>query len=282
MRAFGLGSGDVRVRLSDRRVLGGILASIDLGGGRERLAHQALDKIGRREYGTAKQTLLDAGGPAQSVENLESLAAVKDLAEVESRYRHAETSRLRTVIDALRAMGLADFVDLDLTIVRGLAYYTGTVFELFDAKRSLRAICGGGRYDNLLEHLGGVDLPAVGFGMGDVVLRELLKDKGLLPDYRPSVDVFVAAVTPEDQPYVLALAHELRDDEHRGRICAGRAHAGQAAASWRTPATRGGPCWSGRMSGRGERCILKDLAGKTQITIPRNQIVVHLSSVIGI
>ena len=78
-------------------------------------------------------------------------------------------------------MGLADFVDLDLTIVRGLAYYTDTVFELFDAKKSLRAICGGGRYDNLLEHLGGVSLPAVGFGMGDVVLRELLKDQGRLP-----------------------------------------------------------------------------------------------------
>ncbi len=132
-------------------------------------------------------------------------------------------------------MGLADFVDLDLTIVRGLAYYTDTVFELFDAKKSLRAICGGGRYDNLLEHLGGVALPAVGFGMGDVVLRELLKDKGLLPDYRPSVDVVVAAVTPEDQPYVLALAHELRDAEYRGRICAGRAYAGQAAAAGERP-----------------------------------------------
>ena len=84
-------------------------------------------------------------------------------------------------------MGLADFVDLDLTIVRGLAYYTDTVFELFDAKKSLRAICGGGRYDNLLEHLGGVALPAVGFGMGDVVLRELLKDQGLaarVPPFR--------------------------------------------------------------------------------------------------
>ncbi len=72
-------------------------------------------------------------------------------------------------------MGLADFIEIDLTIVRGLAYYTGTVFELFDAGRTLRAICGGGRYDNLLDAVGGVPLPAVGFGMGDVVLGELLK-----------------------------------------------------------------------------------------------------------
>ena len=78
-------------------------------------------------------------------------------------------------------MGLGEFVEVDLTIVRGLAYYTGTVFELFDAGRELRAICGGGRYDNLLQALGGVDLPALGFGMGDVVLGELLRERGLAP-----------------------------------------------------------------------------------------------------
>ena len=82
------------------------------------------------------------------------------------------------------------------TIVRGLAYYTGTVFELFDAGRSLRAICGGGRYDNLLQSLGGVDLPAAGFGMGDVVLAELLKDRGLVPAPVHALDAWIAAVTP--------------------------------------------------------------------------------------
>ena len=89
-------------------------------------------------------------------------------------------------MEALDAMGLGEFVDFDLTIVRGLAYYTGTVFELFDAQRSLRAICGGGRYDDLLERVGGVDLPALGFGMGDVVLGELLKERGLAPPRRPA------------------------------------------------------------------------------------------------
>ena len=95
-------------------------------------------------------------------------------------------------------MGLGDFVEIDLTIVRGLAYYTGIVFELFDAGVTLRAICGGGRYDNLLDALGGVQMPAVGFGMGDVVLGELLKDRGLLPAETSSIDVFLAFITPED------------------------------------------------------------------------------------
>ena len=123
----------------------------------------------------------------------------------------AAAAPLRATYAALDAMGLAQFVDLDLTIVRGLAYYTGTVFELFDAGRTLRAICGGGRYDNLLAALGGVDLPALGFGMGDVVLTELLKERSLGPAATAGLDVFVAAVTGDDVPHVLAVAHELRD-----------------------------------------------------------------------
>jgi histidyl-tRNA synthetase len=85
------------------------------------------------------------------------------------------------------------------------------VFELFDAGRTLRAICGGGRYDSLLAALGGVDLPALGFGMGDVVLTELLKERGLVPAGGRGAEVFVAAVTPADRPYVLGLSHRLRD-----------------------------------------------------------------------
>jgi histidyl-tRNA synthetase len=75
---------------------------------------------------------------------------------------------------------VGEYLRVDLTIVRGLAYYTGIVFELFDAQGEFRAICGGGRYDNLLQALGGVDLPALGFGMGDVVLGELLRARGKL------------------------------------------------------------------------------------------------------
>ena len=90
---------------------------------------------------------------------------------------------------------MREWVTLDLSIVRGLAYYTGIVFELFDAKGELRAICGGGRYDKLLKSLGGVDLPALGFGMGDVVLGELLRDRGLMPPATLGPQVWVAAET---------------------------------------------------------------------------------------
>ncbi|HWJ23087.1 MAG TPA: ATP phosphoribosyltransferase regulatory subunit, partial [Gemmatimonadaceae bacterium] len=106
-------------------------------------------------------------------------------------------------------LGVREFARLDLTIVRGLAYYTGIVFELFDAKGELRAVCGGGRYDNLLEALGGQAMPALGFGMGDVVLGELLRARGLeVPAKSP--DFWVASDAEEARGDVMTVATLLR------------------------------------------------------------------------
>src|SRR6266568_3397332 len=112
---------------------------------------------------------------------------------------------LRQAVAALEAMGLGEFVSIDLTIVRGLAYYTGIVWELFDAQKALRAIAGGGRYDALLN------LPALGFGMGDVVLGELLKERGVAPKASIELGAFLVAVGGDDMPWVLKLAHAMRE-----------------------------------------------------------------------
>jgi histidyl-tRNA synthetase len=177
------------------------------------LAFQLLDKAGRGEYGRLKDALLAAGAPDGAVAKLEGVKDLRAWGDVEASYPLAAGAgqSLAQVFAALEQMGLGDFLDLDCTIVRGLAYYTGTVFELFDAGYSLRAICGGGRYDNLLQALGGVDLPALGFGMGDVVLAELLKERGLVPSYSQRIDVFLAAVTTGDHQQLPGLAHQLRD-----------------------------------------------------------------------
>jgi len=218
LRELGLTSADFKVRLSDRRLLDGILAALEILPEHRALLKQALDKLGRSEYAARKQSFLDAAGGdrAAALELVEGLREKRTWAELASALAAYPTAveagqPLQQAVEALTAMGLADFIELDLSIVRGIAYYTGTVFELFDAKRTLRAICGGGRYDTLLANLGGVDLPALGFGMGDVVLGELLKERGLHPESHPTIDVFVASVTPEDQPFVLSIAHQLRD-----------------------------------------------------------------------
>ncbi len=117
---------------------------------------------------------------------------------------------LRELFEQLGAYGIADRVVFDASIVRGLAYYTGVVFEAFDAGRTLRAICGGGRYDGLLETLGGPALPAVGFGFGDVVIQELLADQGLLPEIPRRIDVVVFALGPPQREAAIRLASALR------------------------------------------------------------------------
>jgi histidyl-tRNA synthetase len=218
-RGFGLGPGDVRLRISDRRVLTALLRGAGVGESQTDLAFAALDKYERLDR-KGIEGLLEGGEGAGldrgTIEKVLELPRLRGLDDIAAALRHAPggagaQAPLRATVDALAAMGLADYIDVDLTIVRGLAYYTGTVFELFDASRTLRAIAGGGRYDDLLGLLGEVNLPAVGFAMGDVVIGELLKDRKLVPASTSRLDVFVAAVTESDLPDVLRLVHQCRE-----------------------------------------------------------------------
>ena len=216
IRAFGLTAADVRVRLSDRRVLRALLLGAGVTEPQLGAAYAAVDKMERGRRDDLAAQLEVAGMSPKTVDGVFAAASLRGRPAVDDALAAVPggleaAAPLHETLRALDAMGLGGFVDVDLTIVRGLAYYTGTVFELFDAGRTLRAICGGGRYDDLARSLGGVDLPALGFGMGDVVLGELLKERALAPAGRASIDVFLAAVTPDDQPHLLALAHELRD-----------------------------------------------------------------------
>lgn len=216
VRAFGLSDRDFRVRISDRRVAHALLTAQGLDDRQIGVAYAQIDKLEREPRDELTQNLMRGAGideasaaRALALGDIRSLDAIRDaVAEAKADADVAES--LHDAVSALGAMGLGGYVDVDLSVVRGLAYYTGIVFELFDARRSLRAICGGGRYDGLLEALGGVDLPAVGFGMGDVVLGELIRERQETPA-PPHLGVFLVAVTGEDLEPVIALAHELRE-----------------------------------------------------------------------
>ncbi len=123
---------------------------------------------------------------------------------------------LQNLFTVMDHYGLADYVTFDIGIVRGLAYYTGIVFELMDKNRDLRAIAGGGRYDRLVSLYGGEDTPAAGFATGDVVLAELLKAKGIVPDQPSRSDIFIATFNRENYNQVVSLANALRQ---RGYSC---------------------------------------------------------------
>jgi histidyl-tRNA synthetase len=216
LREFGFGPEHVQARLSDRRVLRALLLGRGLTERQLPVAFGAIDKGERVPRGVLADTLRDAGCGEREAEAVLEIAALRGLDAVTAALATVKGGEeggqpLRTAVEALGAMGLGDFVTVDLTIVRGLAYYTGIVFELFDAKKALRAIAGGGRYDGLLQELGGIDLPALGFGMGDVVLGELLRERGKLPKASTELGAFLVAVGAEDVATVLHLAHALRD-----------------------------------------------------------------------
>jgi histidyl-tRNA synthetase len=154
---------------------------------------------------------LEREAPEHSDEKLRalgfSLEAVRAFIE-----KGAPTTELQSILDNLTARGMRSFVKVDYRVIRGLAYYTGVVFEAFDAKGEFRAIAGGGRYDNLVKLISGdkVNMPALGFGMGDVVLLEILKARGLLPQFDSHVDVYVLIEDETLRPASLKLIQDLR------------------------------------------------------------------------
>ena len=215
MRTLGLTANDVLARVSDRRLLTGILGSIGITAEQMPSVFSVADKLGREPRESLEARLRTAGISPDRIASVFDTLAVTELDVLRERFGADEA--VREAIDRLasywtyvHSLGVGEFLRLDLSIVRGLAYYTGIVFELFDAQGSMRAICGGGRYDDLLAALGEVDLPALGFGMGDVVLGELLRERGLVGEAAPALDYWVAG--GEDVPLarVMCVATELR------------------------------------------------------------------------
>jgi histidyl-tRNA synthetase len=216
MRAVGLTSSDVRARVSDRELLTAILTQIGVKPAEMPAVFAAIDKVGREPRDV---TLGKVDKAVSSAEARRGVARVldhaNDLNALAANFRNSAdvmeaVTHMREYLNFLDALGVGDWVDFDLSIVRGLAYYTGKVFELFDAKGEFRAICGGGRYDDLLSSIGGVDLPALGFGMGDVVLTELLRSRNLLPAPEFGAEYWVAADDDSMLPEVMTIAGRLR------------------------------------------------------------------------
>jgi histidyl-tRNA synthetase len=217
LQELGLGPRDFVARVSDRRLLTALLRAVGVPEDRIPAAFAVVDKLEREEPARSLERLEKECGlnPSQA-QGVFDLLQSGDLEDVSVAHgKDPAVSRaledLKEYREILSGLGLEEFLEFDLRIVRGLAYYTGIVFELFDREGEFRAICGGGRYDRLLELVGGEPLPAVGFGMGDVVLTELLNAKGLLPGVAPEVDLFLVSIVPELRPLVLELARVHRN-----------------------------------------------------------------------
>jgi histidyl-tRNA synthetase len=202
-RELGLDKTDVVARVNDRRVVQGVLSELEVAVDSVPAVYAAIDKFRKVPRDTFQQLLMDAGVSPKGVSELTLLCAgevdVLDWCErlLKPGPSFDAATSLARYRQLLGEVELSDFVQLDFSIVRGLAYYTGIVFELYDRRGKERAICGGGRYDELIHSLGGPKLEALGFGMGDVVLSLMLEDRGLFPASPRRIDVAVIPVGRE-------------------------------------------------------------------------------------
>tara|TARA_Y100000992_G_scaffold68352_1_gene42574 strand:+ start:2362 stop:3621 length:1260 start_codon:yes stop_codon:yes gene_type:complete len=212
-RSVGLTEEDLVIKMSSRKVLEEVLGSLGLKGDIFAKTCIIVDKMDKLPADTISQQLSELGLDESSILTIQSTLAIKDMESLGKNLGEESVAvkELTSLFSALEAYGISGWIEFDASIVRGLAYYTGPVFEAHDRAGELRAICGGGRYDKLLSTLGGRDLPATGFGFGDMVIMELLAEKGLVPELIADIDDVVISLSPELRNAAMSVASSLRN-----------------------------------------------------------------------
>lgn len=214
MKDMGITSADVGIKINSRKILTGLMVQLGIPEDKWAATCVLIDKLEKIPLDSIMGDLSALGLTKESVEDLVQSLQMKDLEQFANKLGpEAEgVVELKKLFALAESYGISDWLVFDASVVRGLAYYTGVVFEGFDRSGELRAICGGGRYDKLLESMGGEPMPAVGFGFGDAVIVELLTMKGLLPDTsKTSVNAMVYAMDSSLNGLALNTSVKLRE-----------------------------------------------------------------------
>lgn len=279
LRGLGLQAEDFYVRLSDRNLWFYYLEALGLNDAQVKSMLGAIDKFERLGEDAFK-LYTDAQGDLSpelkaAVERLLAIKSLPDLESVVAELDNAAlTARLedwRKVLTGLDAMGLAEFVSVDLGVVRGLAYYTGFVFEAFDRKGDLRALAGGGRYDDLVKKLGGPNLPAVGFAIGDMTMELLLKERGLLPEVASKPDVYIVVGGADERLAAFADIAALREVGYRVDYPMKDLGFGKQFKNATESGARLALIYGGDELAKGV-VKLRDLAKREEVEVPRDQV----------
>ena len=209
---LGLTPDDIVIRISSRKVLEEVLGSLGVEGDSFAQTCIVVDKMDKLSSEVIKEQLSKLGHSNEVILKIQSVLGIKDMESLKKSLDNNSSaiSELNILFDLIDSYGMSEWVEFDASIVRGLAYYTGSVFEAHDREGNFRAICGGGRYDNLLSTLGGKDLPATGFGFGDMVIMELLSEKGLIPELISGVDDIVLPLNQDLRDIAVRVAASLR------------------------------------------------------------------------
>ena len=209
---IGINSSQVGIRVNNRKLLQYVLESAGINEEQFTPVCIIIDKMDKIPKDAIEEQLGSLGLTSENIKLIQSTLSLKDLKTINETLgnENPAVNELNQVWELAENYGITEWIEFDASVVRGLSYYTGTVFEAFDKSGTLRAICGGGRYDSLLSTFGGSDIPACGFGFGDVVIMELLSDLDLIPELPSGVDDIVFAMNEELRGAAMQVANKLR------------------------------------------------------------------------
>jgi histidyl-tRNA synthetase len=219
MEGLGLTSKDVGIKVNSRKILQSVVTSAGVPPELFAPVCVIVDKMEKVERSQVEEWLAELGLKPEIVDTITRTLSMKSIEEIVNAIgpEHEAVADLKTFFDCVNAYGFGSWVQFDASVVRGLAYYTGIVFEGFDREGKLRAICGGGRYDNLMTLFGSsTPVPCCGFGFGDCVIVELLKEKKLLPSLTQEIDDIVIPFDESMRPHAIGILKKLRA---KGRSC---------------------------------------------------------------
>ena len=209
--SMGLTKKEFKVFINDRRILNAILTQINVPEELHSTVLVILDKRDKISSEALVAMLEDTGMSAKQVGQLNKFLSNTDLKDLEENLSDTTgVEQLHSLMDMMDTAGCSGYLKFDISIVRGLSYYTGAVFEVNSPEKKHRAICGGGRYDSLLSAFGGETVPAVGFGFGDVVVLDVLKEMGRFPELPRKLDYTIIPFANEQVGIALKIAAELR------------------------------------------------------------------------
>jgi histidyl-tRNA synthetase len=277
--AFGLTAEDFYVRLSDRNLWFYYLEALGFDAAQVRGMLSAIDKyekLGNDAFKGYTETFgpvaADAKAKILAFLQVKSLPALEQaLADLGGEKLTARLADWKRLLQALDAMGLGAFVQVDLGVVRGLAYYTGFVFEAFDRKGELRALAGGGRYDDLVQKLGGPALPAVGFAIGDVTTGLLLEQRGLMPNFVTAPEVYCVIGGAAERLAAFGDIHALRAAGFRVDYPLKEVAFGKQIKAAAESGAKLALIYGGDEIAKGVVKV-RDLAARTELDVPRTQV----------
>ena len=209
--SMGLTKKEFKVFINDRRILNSILSQINVPKEMHNTVMVILDKRDKISSEVLVTMLEDAGMSDKQVGKLNEFLSNIDLKDLQANLSDTTgIENLDSLMDMMDTAGYSDYLKFDISIVRGLSYYTGAVFEVNSPEKNHRAICGGGRYDSMLSAFGGETVPAVGFGFGDVVVLDVLKELGRFPELPKKLEYTIIPFANEQVGIALKIASELR------------------------------------------------------------------------